>query len=180
MGLEGSTSSLWGAHVSTEPTCRVVFVPAPDSLGEMDDSRTTSPPRATPLSLVRRGLLRASISLAVMWGMALAQQLTHQPSGVRSTLVVGVIVAAVAGFSVIYDIESWSVLKQSLVHTGCMAVIVLPCLVFSGWFTIDGPRDVLAILGYFVVTGIVIWSIGYLVFGKLMNGSSRGVRDDAS
>lgn len=132
---------------------------------------------STPLRLVRRGVLRAFIPLAIMWGMALAQQLTNEPSGARSTFVVGVIVGAVAGFSVIYDIEAWSVLKQSLVHSGCMAVIVLPCLFLSGWFTIGGPLDVLVILGYFVMTGIVIWSIGYLVFGKLLNGSEGAHRE---
>lgn len=130
--------------------------------------------------VVRRGLVRAVIPLAILWGMALAQQLTNQPSGARSTFVVGVIAAAVAGFSVLYDIESWSVLKQSLVHTGCMAVIVLPCLFLSGWFPMDGPRDALVILGIFVVTGVVTWSIGYVVFGKLLNGSIREDHEDAS
>ena len=166
--------------LATEPSCGEVLIPALDSLCNMDDSLTTSPLRSARLRVIRRGLLRASIPLAIMWGMALAQQLTNEPSGARSTFVVGVIVAAVAGFSVIYDIESWSVLKQSLVHTGCMAVIVLPCLVLSGWFTIDGPLDVLVILGYFVVTGVVIWSIGYLVFGKLLNSSRSKPREDAS
>ena len=132
----------------------------------------------SPVSLLGSGLLRASLALAVMWGMALAQQLTDEPSGARSTFVVGVIVAAVAGFSVIYNIESWSVVKQSLVHTGAMAAVVLPCLVLSGWFTIDGPLDLLVILGYFVVTGVVIWSAGYLVFGKLLNGRRRERRKE--
>ena len=144
----------------------------------MDNSLATVPLRTA--RVVRRGLVRASIPLVIMWGMALAQQLTDQPSGARSTFVVGVIVAAVAGFSVLYDIESWSVVKQSLVHTSAMAVIVLPCLFLSGWFTISRPRDVLVILGYFVVTGIMIWSIGYLVFGKLINRPSRERRNDAS
>ncbi len=85
-----------------------------------------------------------------------------------------------AGFSVVHDIESWSVLKQSLVHTGAMTAIVLPCLLLSGWFTIDGPLDVLIILGCFVVTGVVIWSAGYLVFGKLLKGRRRERREDVS
>lgn len=88
--------------------------------------------------------------------------------------------AAVAGFSVIYDIEPWSLLKQSVVHLGCMTVTVLPCLLLSGWFTIDGPRDVLVLLGYFVATGAMIWTIGYLVFGKLFSGSGRKLRNDPS
>ncbi len=131
------------------------------------------------MNMVRNGLLRALIPFVILSGMALALQLSNKFSDAKGTFVVGIILAAVAGFSVIYDNESWSLLKQSVVHTGCMAVVVPPCLVLSGWFTIDGPLDVLVIVGYFVVTGVVVWSIGYLVFGKLLNRSGRKLREDA-
>lgn len=111
--------------------------------------------------------------------MALAQLLTNEPTGARGTFVAGLIVASVAGFSVVYDIGSWSLAKQSAVHLGCMAVTVFPCLVFSGWFTIDGPLDVLVILGYFAVAGAAAWIIAFLVFGKLLNGSGPTPGEDA-
>lgn len=115
---------------------------------------------------VKRGVLRASIPLVIMSVMALAQQLTNEPSGAKSTFVAALIATAVAGFSVIYDIESWSLTKQSAAHFGAMTVTVLPCLLLSGWFPVESPRDVLIVLGYFLATGAVVWSIGYLAFGK--------------
>lgn len=146
----------------------------------MEASGTSSPLRSVPMTVLKPGLLRAAVALVIMWGMALAQHLTNEPTGARSTFIVGVIVAAVAGFSVIYDIESWSVLKQSLIHTGCMAVIVVPCLFLSGWFPVDGPQDVFVILGYFAVAGVAIWSVGYLIFGILLNRPERRPHRDAS
>ncbi|MEO6955816.1 MAG: DUF3021 domain-containing protein [Antricoccus sp.] len=130
--------------------------------------------RSAKTSVVRSGLLRGSIPLVIMSGIALVMRLNEHPDA-KSMFIGGVIATAIAGFSVIYDIESWSLIKQSAVHFGCMALIVFPSLIFSGWFTIDGPLDVLIILGYFLVGGAVLFSIGYLVFGKLLNGSTRRV-----
>lgn len=130
--------------------------------------------------MVRRGVLRALVPLAVLSVIALAQALTDEPTGAKGTFVAGVIFAAVAGFSVIYDIEAWSLAKQSAVHFGCMAVTVLPCLVLSGWFALDSPLDVLVVLGVFLATGAVVYGIALVVFGKLLNRSTHTRHDDAS
>jgi len=60
--------------------------------------------------LVRRGAFRAVIPLVILWGMALALQLTNKPLEAKSTFFAGEIVSPVAGFSVIYDVESWTLL----------------------------------------------------------------------
>lgn len=135
--------------------------------------------RSAKTGVVRNGLLRGLIPLVIMSAIALVMRLNEHPDA-KSMFIGGVIAAAVAGFSVIYDIESWSTIKQSAVHFGCMALIVLPSLIFSGWFTIDGPLDVLIIVGYFLVGGAVLFSIGYFVFGKLLNGSNQKDRENAS
>lgn len=136
------------------------------------------------MNVLKSGLARALIPLVILSGMALtlalALQLTNEPTGAKDTLVAGVIVAAVAGFSVLYDIESWSLAKQIAVHFVCMAVTVLSCLVFSGWLSVDGPQDVLVVLGYFLVTAAVPYGLAYLMFGKHLGGSSRELRNDAS
>lgn len=85
----------------------------------------------------------------------------------RSTFIVGIIIAAVAGFSVLYNIKSWSLLKQSIVHFVCMLIIIFPCLLLSGWFKVESFSDVLRIVGIFLLGGIVLWSVFYFIFGKL-------------
>ncbi len=125
------------------------------------------------MNTVKSAALRASIPLVIMSVMALALQLTDKPSDARGTFIAGLITAAVAGFSVIYDIESWSLARQSAAHLGAMTVTVFPCLLLSGWFPVGGPLDVLVILGYFLAIGAVAWSIAYLIFGKLLNGSGE-------
>lgn len=136
--------------------------------------------RSSTSRVIKRGLWRAFIPLVLMWGMALALHFANKPSDAKSFFVSGIIVAAVAGFSVIYDVESWSLAKQSAVHFGSMVVTVLPCLLLSGWFPISEPVDALVILGYFLVTGAVVWSVMYLIFAKLLNRSTQEVHEDVS
>jgi len=50
-----------------------------------------------------------------------------------------------------------------------MAITVLPCLFLSGWFPTDGPLDMLAIAGHFMVSGALVWGVMYLVFAKIWN-----------
>lgn len=87
----------------------------------------------------------------------------------RSTFIVGLIIASVAGFSVLYNVESWSLLKQSIIHFICMVVTVFPCLTLSGWFPTESVLDIIKLLGIFLICGIVLWAIFYFIFGKLFS-----------
>lgn len=119
--------------------------------------------------LIKAGLLRGGIPFVIMSVLALLIFLGGMPSDARSMLYAAVLVALVGGFTVLYDIESWSLLKQSVVHFLFMALTQLPILFLAGWFPIKGPRDVLSVLGVFLAIGVVLWSVGYLISGKLLN-----------
>lgn len=107
--------------------------------------------------------LRAGVPLVLMTGIGIALLAQGQESNGRSTIAVGVIVAAVGGSSVIYQIDRWSLFRQSIVHFAIMTVTVLPALFFSGWFPVGTPGGVVLVIGLFLLVGLVLWSIFYVI-----------------
>ncbi len=87
---------------------------------------------------------------------------------VRGTFIVGIIIASVAAASVIYEIENWSLFKQSVIHFLIMLVTVLPCLYISGWYKLNNVLDYVKVFGIFLFVGIVLWTISYFIFGKTL------------
>lgn len=85
-----------------------------------------------------------------------------------STFAVGVIVAATSGASVIYQVDRWTLLRQSAAHFLIMVCTVLPALFLSGWFMLDHPLAYLAVIGIFLVTGLAIWLVMLVVFGVIV------------
>lgn len=121
------------------------------------------------MKVISKALIRGAIPLAIMTGISLI--MNHQGMDsfqVRSTFVVGLIVAAVAAASVIYDMDHWSLKKRSLIHFLAMTTTVLPCLLLSGWFQLNALSDYLVVLGIFLLAGAVLWGVGYFIFGKLL------------
>lgn len=127
-------------------------------------------------TIVRVALL-AGIPLIIMTGIGLALLAQGQEADGRSTLAVGVIVAAVAASSVIYQIDRWTLRRQTAVHFAVMVVTVLPALFFSGWFALDGVGDVLAVIGTFLVTGAILWVLFYAISRVVERRGGRTTTD---
>lgn len=87
---------------------------------------------------------------------------------VKSTFLVGIIVTSLVSASVIYEIKNGSLFKQSLLHFMTMRVTVFPCLLVSGWFQLNNISDYIKVFAIFLFTGVVLWSIAYYVFGKIL------------
>lgn len=87
---------------------------------------------------------------------------------VKSTFLTGLIVTIVVAASVVYEVESWSLIKQSLIHFLIMLITVYPCLVWSNWFPHKTIFDLLKIFGLFLLVGIILWTVSYIVFGKIL------------
>lgn len=128
-----------------------------------DDPRRTVRPR-----LAIRAALLAGIPLVVMSAIGVGLLMEGRAAEGRGTLVTGVIVAAVAGGSVLYQIAGWSLLWQSLVHFGVMCMTVLPALLASGWFPLENPVDHCIVIGEFLLTGAVLWGVLAGIFGVLV------------
>lgn len=109
-------------------------------------------------------LIRFAIPCIIMSGIAFMLHYQGHPRlEVKSTFIVGLIISCVVGASVIYEITSWSLLRQSLVHLGVMTCTVLPLLFLSSWFPLNNLGDYLKVLGLFALCGVLFWSVGYVV-----------------
>lgn len=118
--------------------------------------------------LIKRAIIRGIIPFIIMTAISLMMKYQGvEVFQVKSTFLVGIIVTSVAAASVIYEIENWSLLKQSVVHFVIMLVTVFPCLLVSGWFKLNNILDYIKAFGIFLFAGVVLWSIAYFIFGKI-------------
>lgn len=123
--------------------------------------------------MIKQALLRGSIPLIIMISLSTIMHFQGlDPFQVRSTLIVGLIVSVVAATTIIYEIENWSLLKQSITHFVIMLLTVFPCLLISGWFELKSTLDYLKVFGLFVLVGIVLWSLSYFILGRLLSNKS--------
>ena len=118
--------------------------------------------------LIKIAIIRGIIPFIIMTAISLMMKYQGvDVFQVKSTFLVGIIVTSVAASSVIYEIENWSLLKQSVVHFVIMLVTVFPCLLVSGWFKLNNILDYIKAFGIFLFAGVVLWSIAYFIFGKI-------------
>ena len=118
--------------------------------------------------LIKRAIIRGIIPFIIMTAISLMMKYQGvDVFQVKSTFLVGIIVTSVAAASVIYEIENWSLLKQTVVHFVIMLVTVFPCLLVSGWFKLNNILDYIKVFGIFLFAGVVLWSIAYFIFGKI-------------
>lgn len=120
------------------------------------------------MSPLRLGLILAGVSLVIFGVMGVALRAEGDLSAARSTFAAGVIAAATSGTSVIYQVDRWKLSRQSAIHFVIMLCTVLPALFWSGWFPLDSPLEYLAVVGYFLVAGLVIWLMMFSVFGVIL------------
>jgi FtsH-binding integral membrane protein len=133
---------------------REVASPTPDPV---------DPPAVNRPRLLLRAALLGGIPLVVMSAIGAYLLASGQTADGRSTLAVGVIVAATAAGSLLYQVEGWSLTRGSVTHFALMLVTVLPALLLSGWFPVDTAGGVLAVVGIFLAAGLVLWTTLYLV-----------------
>ncbi|MBC2576706.1 DUF3021 family protein [Peptostreptococcus canis] len=120
--------------------------------------------------MLKEAVVRGVFPFIIMTAISLIMKYQKMDAfQVRSTFIVGIIVTVVASASVIYDIENWSLFKQSIVHFLIMLITVFPCLIVSGWFELNTPIDYLKVLLIFMLVGIILWVIAYFIFGKLLS-----------
>ena len=119
---------------------------------------------------IKRAIIRGIIPFIIMTAISLMMKYQGvDVFQVKSTFLAGIIVTSVAATSVIYEIENWSLLKQSVVHFVIMLVTVFPCLLVSGWFKLNNILDYIKVFGIFLFAGLVLWSIAYFIFCKIFS-----------
>ncbi len=120
------------------------------------------------MKLLAAVLLRAGIPLVVMTAIGITLLVQGKTDDGRATLAVGVIAAAVSGATIVYQIKSWSMRKQTLVHFLIMTVTVLPALLLSGWFALDSAWGYVGVVATFLGAGILLWTFFFVLFTKVL------------
>ncbi|WP_049538394.1 DUF3021 family protein [Streptococcus pseudopneumoniae] len=119
--------------------------------------------------MIKKAIFRGMIPFVIMTSLAIFMRLQGiDIFQVKSTFLVGIIATSIASASVIYEIEKWSLFKQSTIHFIIMLFTVLPCLLFSGWYKLVSILDYFIVFGQFLLVGSFLWSIAYIIFGKLL------------
>lgn len=77
-----------------------------------------------------------------------------------SVLLTGLIGAAFGGFSVVFEIEKWSFLKQGIIHFLLTTAVWLPICVFL-WGMDRYPNALLSVLISFAATYGITWWMNY-------------------
>ena len=112
------------------------------------------------LKKYRPYLITAAIIFLIMLSGVFSSE---TPENIRS-IICGSLIAIVVVLTIpIYDINRWSLPKQSFVHFLLMAVTILPLVMISGWHDWSTLGGFSAMLGVFLLSGVVLWTIGYTV-----------------
>lgn len=123
----------------------------------------------TPKNLILQALKRGLIPLLVMTVLSIIMVLQSvDENNIKGTLITGIIMSIIAAVSVIYEIKTWSLKKQSIIHFLVMLFTVYPLLLISGWYKLSSPLDYVGVFGSFLCCGIVFWLLGYIIFGKII------------
>jgi hypothetical protein len=80
------------------------------------------------------------------------------------TLLCGILGAVCSGASPVFQIERWSLARQTVVHFLLLSLTVIPIASICGWTSPYGfnPWNILAYVGIFVVAYLIIWTSIYL------------------
>jgi len=108
---------------------------------------------------IAKALIRGGIPFIIMGGIALLLYFQGKYSDAKGTFVASLIAFFVGAATVIYNIDDWSIAKQSSIHFLIMLGTVYPILLLSGWFTLSSPMDAFKIFILFVAVGAVAWFV---------------------
>ena len=123
----------------------------------------------TTKNLILQALKRGLIPLVIMMLLSIIMAMQSiDENNIKGTFITGVIVSIIAAASVIYEIKSWSLKKQSIIHFLVMLFTIYPLLLISGWYELSSPLDYIGVFCSFLCFGIVFWLLGYIIFGKII------------
>ena len=90
---------------------------------------------------------------------------TESAAVVLQAMLCGILGVSFGSCSVIWEMDSWSIAKQSCIYFSISAFVMMPIAYFLNWMphTLAG---VLLYFGIFVIIFLVIWIAQYLIWNK--------------
>ncbi|MFA9381538.1 MAG: DUF3021 domain-containing protein [Acetanaerobacterium sp.] len=77
----------------------------------------------------------------------------------------GILGAASAAGSAVWENDSWSLIKQSLIHFLILSFTLLPIAYFTHWMD-HSPLGILSYFGIFLGLYVVIWAVQYRIWKR--------------
>ncbi len=84
--------------------------------------------------------------------------------------------AAWAGASIIWEIDEWSILKQTALHLGVCSVATFPIAYFTRWMSHD-LKGILLYFGLFLCIYVIIWLIQYSALRRRVKRINEGINN---
>ena len=87
----------------------------------------------------------------------------------------GIMGTGFAMASVIWEIDSWSLAKQSGIYFAIACVIMFPISYFANWMP-HSTAGILSYVGIFVAIFVITWLVQYFVWKRKVKRMNDGVR----
>jgi hypothetical protein len=95
---------------------------------------------------------------------------------VFQTIMCGVLGSAYAMASVIWEIEKWSIAKQTGIYALIAAAVMFPIAYFTQWMEHSVPGFLLY-FGIWAVIFIIIWIIQYFIWKHIIEHVNRKIKE---
>lgn len=87
----------------------------------------------------------------------------------------GVMGAAFAAASLIWEIDSWSLARQSAVYFALIAAVMLPIAYLANWME-HSLAGILSYIGIFTAIFLLVWAVQYCVWKSRIRKMNAGVK----
>lgn len=91
--------------------------------------------------------------MAIPYGMESSNSLTVYIAQYFVSIIIGFVFSA---SSVIFQIDEWSLLKQTVVHFFITTLVFFPCSIKVGWIDVN-PMSILIYIGVFIFIYLLAW-----------------------
>ncbi|GAA0732534.1 DUF3021 domain-containing protein [Clostridium oceanicum] len=91
--------------------------------------------------------------MAIPYGMESSNSLTVYIAQYFVSIIIGFVFSA---SSVIFEIDEWSLLKQTVVHFFITTLVFFPCSIKVGWIDVN-PMSILIYIGVFIFIYLLVW-----------------------
>ena len=96
---------------------------------------------------------------------------------ILQTILCGIMGTGFAMASVIWEIDSWSLAKQSGVYFAIACVIMFPISYFANWMP-HSTAGILSYVGIFVAIFLAAWATQYSVWKRKIKKMNEGIKDN--
>lgn len=96
---------------------------------------------------------------------------------ILQTILCGILGTGFAMASVIWEIDSWSLAKQSGIYFAITCVIMFPISYFANWMP-HSTAGILSYVGIFVAIFLAAWVTQYSVWKRKIKKMNEGIKDN--